>query len=190
MVKVYKMEIVFVDHNNVGSAEAIRLIDNARLPNHISPPTVIACVEREISWSDSHPLHKSDMDLVREAARKLFQNEPRFKVGDVVQLKSGGLPMTVSASGDSSVGPWVTCQWFKDDGLNADHFYEDSLERVNDIAQGVAIINGTDLHARSRCLNTLKRMAEILRIDSFSSNIEDMLECVEEGLTELAKEKP
>jgi len=32
-----------------------------------------------------------------------------FKAGDVVQLKSGGLPMTVEVENTNGI---VTCQWF------------------------------------------------------------------------------
>lgn len=36
-----------------------------------------------------------------------------FKVGDVVRLKSGGPPMTVTEVGKASEEPTIWCQWFE-----------------------------------------------------------------------------
>jgi len=51
-----------------------------------------------------------------------------FKAGDVVQLKSGGLPMTVEVENTNGI---VTCQWFdKNSILNEDCFRNQTLELV------------------------------------------------------------
>lgn len=43
-----------------------------------------------------------------------------FKVGDVVHLKSGGLPMTVSEVNDAGM---VECTWFDKDGIVKKHYF-------------------------------------------------------------------
>lgn len=51
-----------------------------------------------------------------------------FKPGDIVQLKSGGPPMTV-ASHDASMGKGtVRCQWFAGKKMESGYFPADSLE--------------------------------------------------------------
>lgn len=49
-----------------------------------------------------------------------------FKIGDVVQLKSGGPLMTVSNPGNE--GSTMTCEWFTKDGESrADKFHPATL---------------------------------------------------------------
>ena len=53
----------------------------------------------------------------------------KFRVGDVVKLKSGGLMMTVVASGTSD---YVGCTWFKSDGGGTSgNFPEEALDIVD-----------------------------------------------------------
>lgn len=47
-----------------------------------------------------------------------------FKVGDEVQLKSGGPVMTVTNIGTAS----LQCTWFKDDEVKREAFPEEALE--------------------------------------------------------------
>ncbi|HSR74783.1 MAG TPA: DUF2158 domain-containing protein [Sulfurovum sp.] len=48
-----------------------------------------------------------------------------FKVGDLVQLKSGGPVMTIKEiSGAES----ILCVWFKDVELVSDNFFQETLE--------------------------------------------------------------
>lgn len=57
-MKAYKITLLFIDHDNVGPASAQQLIEDARLPNHISPGHVMALEERDIGeWYDEHPLN-------------------------------------------------------------------------------------------------------------------------------------
>ena len=57
-MKAYRIVLLFIDHDGVGPADARDLIENARLPNHISPGKIMAMSEREIGeWSDDHPLN-------------------------------------------------------------------------------------------------------------------------------------
>jgi uncharacterized protein YodC (DUF2158 family) len=50
-----------------------------------------------------------------------------FKVGDQVQLKSGGPVMTVRHTASYSTGVLVDCQWFSGAKLNDGRFAVDSL---------------------------------------------------------------
>lgn len=57
--------------------------------------------------------------------------EEKFKIGDIVQLKSGGPEMTVSSLMKSSFGynGKVKCDWFdKDNKTNRAIFHQDQLE--------------------------------------------------------------
>lgn len=68
-MKVYKMTLMFLDHDDVGPAAAKQLIENARLPNHISPGDVMAIEERDIGeWRDDHPLNFRDKQAAAFAA--------------------------------------------------------------------------------------------------------------------------
>lgn len=52
-----------------------------------------------------------------------------FKVGDIVQLKSGGPEMTVQTL-PSTHNQYYTCQWFAGKKLESGHFKEESLKPV------------------------------------------------------------
>ena len=52
----------------------------------------------------------------------------RFKVGEVVRLKSGGPKMTVMQLGTSGLG--YQCQWFSGSKLSTGFFPEENLELV------------------------------------------------------------
>jgi len=65
-MKVYKMALLFLDHDDVGPKAAKELIENARLPNHILPGKVMQLEERDIGeWYDEHPLNST---ATRQAA--------------------------------------------------------------------------------------------------------------------------
>ncbi len=51
-----------------------------------------------------------------------------LKVGDVVQLKSGGPLMTISYQSDNAKS--YECKWFHNDELKRSHFSKDSLKKV------------------------------------------------------------
>lgn len=50
-----------------------------------------------------------------------------FKVGDIIQLKSGGPKMTVQSLPDVR-GGYIRCQWFAGSKLESGAFPPDSLE--------------------------------------------------------------
>ena len=52
-----------------------------------------------------------------------------FKVGDIVQLKSGGPEMTVHTVPENEYGSYK-CQWFAGKRLEFGHFPHDSLKSV------------------------------------------------------------
>lgn len=53
-----------------------------------------------------------------------------FKIGDIVQLKSGGPKMTVNDVSQAVTGLW--CQWFKGSKLERGHFMKDTLIKVKE----------------------------------------------------------
>lgn len=66
--------------------------------------------------------------------------KPKFAVGTIVKLKSGGPDMTVKEPSiryttEEFLGSY-TCQWFAGKKAEADMFPEDSLELVKPEAKG------------------------------------------------------
>ena len=60
--------------------------------------------------------------------------KPAYCAGEVVRLRSGGRPMTVTWSGPVLFAPghWLICQWFSDAGeLQQEMFPEEMLERAD-----------------------------------------------------------
>jgi hypothetical protein len=73
-MKAYKIVLLFIDYDNVGLDQAALLIENARLPNHISPGTVMSIEERDIGgWHDGHPLNQLDMQAT--AFDEMFETQ-------------------------------------------------------------------------------------------------------------------
>lgn len=65
-MRVYKIVLMFIDHDELGPDGAADLIENATLPNHIDPGTVMSIEERDIGeWHDGHALNSL---LAREDA--------------------------------------------------------------------------------------------------------------------------
>ena len=64
-MKAYKVEILVVDHDELGGEEIKEVLENTRYPNHCVAPTVMSIVEKDIGeWEDNHPLNKLDTMLV------------------------------------------------------------------------------------------------------------------------------
>lgn len=51
------------------------------------------------------------------------KSRPKHRVGDVVQLKSGGPLMTIGSIGRSGDSITAFCAWFSDDGQAWDHSF-------------------------------------------------------------------
>jgi hypothetical protein len=58
-IKVHKVTLLIVDHDDLGAAGVKEVIDNARFPNHCISPDVMAIETQVIEWSDTHPLNDS-----------------------------------------------------------------------------------------------------------------------------------
>ncbi len=54
-----------------------------------------------------------------------------MKIGDAVQLKSGGPKMTIKRT-DGPMGGNIVCQWFAGSKLQEGHFNADSIEPYKD----------------------------------------------------------
>jgi hypothetical protein len=75
MTAVYKFEVLVVDHDNVGPASCMAEIENARYGNRCISPHIMSVEEREVEWSDEHPLNhrgKADAEF-----RRLFPLTPK-----------------------------------------------------------------------------------------------------------------
>ena len=53
-----------------------------------------------------------------------------YKIGDVVQLRSGGPEMTVNSIPDGAYHDYYRCQWFAGKKLESGQFQEEQLLRV------------------------------------------------------------
>lgn len=71
------------------------------------------------------------MQLAKRLTRRA---RPAYRAGDVLKLRSGGRPMTVTWSGPVlfASGNWLICQWFNAAGdLQQEMFPEETLERTS-----------------------------------------------------------
>ena len=59
-MRVYKVELLIVDSDEVGEREIPIVIENVRYPNHCLSPHVMSITGRDVDWSDEHPLNKTD----------------------------------------------------------------------------------------------------------------------------------
>ena len=59
-MKVYKIELMIIDFDGLGEKEVTSAIENARYPNRCISPDVKSIQTREVEWSDSHPLNRTD----------------------------------------------------------------------------------------------------------------------------------
>lgn len=72
-MKVYKLTCCFIDFDELGVGGTKDLIENARLPNHISPPSVINIQSVDIGeWDDDNPLN--NRATLYEEFNRLFPN--------------------------------------------------------------------------------------------------------------------
>jgi len=64
----------------------------------------------------------------------------QFQPGDVVQLKSGGPPMTVCSISKEDGQVW--CNWFVQDDKKQTHFHPEVLVKVDETASQPAASGG------------------------------------------------
>jgi hypothetical protein len=75
MMKVYRVELLVVDHDNIGADSVRQELENARHANRCISPSVMSVDTREVEWDDSHPLNYTGK---QEAEfRRLFAKEPQ-----------------------------------------------------------------------------------------------------------------
>ncbi len=60
-MKAYKIELLIIDHDEVGKEDIISIIENTKYPNHCISPEVKDIIEKDIGeWHDNHPLNFKD----------------------------------------------------------------------------------------------------------------------------------
>lgn len=69
-MKVHKVEVLIVDHDDIGSEEVRVVLENQKYPNWCMSPIVQAIETREVKWSDDHPLNRRE--TADAAYRALF----------------------------------------------------------------------------------------------------------------------
>lgn len=58
-MKVHKLTICIIDHDDVGEEEIRDIIENTRYPNHCISPDIKKFETRDIGeWDDDHPLNQ------------------------------------------------------------------------------------------------------------------------------------
>jgi hypothetical protein len=57
MTKVYRVELLIVDHDSIGIEGIKSAIENARYPNRCIAPAVMMHESQDVEWSDEHPLN-------------------------------------------------------------------------------------------------------------------------------------
>lgn len=73
-MKAYKLEILIVDHDEVGIDEIVEIIESARYPNRCIHPHVMASQEADIGeWTDEHPLNA--LATMEDEYRRIFNLE-------------------------------------------------------------------------------------------------------------------
>jgi hypothetical protein len=72
-MKAYKVEILIIDHDDVGEDDIRLLLEDTRYPNDCIWPKVKSIESRDIGeWTDEHPLN---LNTTADAAYKeLFKN--------------------------------------------------------------------------------------------------------------------
>ena len=70
-MKAYKVEVLIIDHDAVGSQEIQDLMEEVRYPNHCLSPSVMNIKSVDIEWSDDHPLNLGDE--MKEEYKRLFK---------------------------------------------------------------------------------------------------------------------
>ena len=75
MTKVHRVEILIVDHDDLGADGIRQVLESTRYPNHCISPQVAAVQTREVDWTDGHPLNQKRS--WRAAFAALFANPPQ-----------------------------------------------------------------------------------------------------------------
>src|SRR5205085_2974386 len=103
-----------------------------RLPHGQSTPAPRARAGRESQHKSKGSSGVVNLRLFRLSLRRIKMPSEQIKVGDVVQLKSGGPQMTVVS--DEGNG-YFFCQWFIAGKLDQNSFPSSALKRVSEVQQ-------------------------------------------------------
>lgn len=76
-VKVFKLEVLVIDHDGLGEKGIRQELESVRFPNDCMSPELVAAESREVEWHDGHPLNMRNG--WRDAYANLFA--PPVEVG-------------------------------------------------------------------------------------------------------------
>lgn len=71
-MKVFKVTVMVIDHDEVGAKEIRDILENQAYPNDCIAPEVMGIEVREVDWSDDHPLNL--LDKQKAAFKRLFSD--------------------------------------------------------------------------------------------------------------------
>lgn len=71
--RVYKIELLVIDHDGLGESGITETLENSRYPNHCISPRVMSVDSSAIEWEDNHPLNKRS--TMRAAYESLFKED-------------------------------------------------------------------------------------------------------------------
>jgi hypothetical protein len=58
-MKAYKIELLIIDHDEIGQAEIKDVLENTKYPNYCISPDVKKIIEADIGdWTDENPLNR------------------------------------------------------------------------------------------------------------------------------------
>jgi hypothetical protein len=72
-MKIHKITVLVVDHDNLGATDVKTELENTNYPNDCIRPTVVEIDTREVEWFDDHPLNNSR--TLHAEFRRLFGAE-------------------------------------------------------------------------------------------------------------------
>jgi len=70
--RVYKIELLVIDHDGIGEAGVKDALENTKYPNHCIAPSVMSVDSHVVEWDDDHPLNKRSS--MRAAYEALFED--------------------------------------------------------------------------------------------------------------------
>lgn len=80
-MKAYKVELLIVDHDELGPDEIVVTLENTKYPNWCIDPIVLTTEEADIGdWEDTHPLNYSTG--LRSNTEKFFKDAKKVNYRD------------------------------------------------------------------------------------------------------------
>jgi len=82
-VKVFKVEVMIIDFDNIGEEGIKSCLEHTKFPNHCIHPKVKSFDSREVQWHDGHPLN--DQVTCDQAYKDLFSiKEKKIESKEIV----------------------------------------------------------------------------------------------------------